>query len=545
MTLRLAIAALLAMAAASGCTSLQDDTISLIAQKPVLSRWPFRRSPQPTAAYLDRSGPSYRPHGPETKLHQAGDDELLTSLPADLREQVESHLTNVTAEERQRLLKFLATVDHAKIPALLEARRKQAPPPAASETPEVVTAAALGEPTFELDAQPAPDQGVELAAAEIPASTLPAAPIARPKRNPLIEIQGVEFEDAPPAIEENITPTAAAAIEQQSEPGPVITPQNAGSPSAPPSTNPLTRLKEWTTIRKPDSTPAASPLPVQTAQAPTDPLSLQSLSRRLLGASKTEAASLPLDDLPPVVGESPHLHEGLQRLIALMEAETARLKPGASFAEREEYVRRHAELRMLLLMSRRPTLALQAIPDVEPETQEFWTSLIWSMSNYFDNETIVDPAERAAAALDRLRAAEQFLQTTARLELNSLAFCDKIDGFGSYHPFEQNLFRPGQEVLLYAEVRNFKTEVTPAGRYRSSLRSTIEIVKAGGDGELVERRHLNSTEDQSRSPRTDYFHSYKLDLPPQLTPGTYALKLTLEDELSGKIGAASIDFLVR
>jgi hypothetical protein len=100
-------------------------------------------------------------------------------------------------------------------------------------------------------------------------------------------------------------------------------------------------------------------------------------------------------------------------------------------------------------------------------------------------------------------------------------------------------------VLLYAEVRNFKMEVTSAGRYRTSLKSTIEIVKSGNDGELIERRHFDATEDQSRSPRSDYFHSYKLDLPPHLTPGNYSLKLTLEDELSGKIGASSIDFLVR
>jgi hypothetical protein len=228
-----------------------------------------------------------------------------------------------------------------------------------------------------------------------------------------------------------------------------------------------------------------------------------------------------------------------------MEAETARLKPGTSFAEREEYVRKHAELRMLLLMTRQPALALQAIPDVDPETQEFWTSLMWSMSDYFDNQSSVDPSERASAALERLRAADRHLQALARLELGSLTFCEKIDGFGSYQPFERTVFRPGQPVLLYAEVRNFKTEITAAGRYRTSLKSTMEIVRSGGDGELIERRRFESTEDQSRSPRVDYFHSYKLDLPLHLTPGSYTLKLTLEDELSGKIGSSSIDFLVR
>ncbi len=70
-------------------------------------------------------------------------------------------------------------------------------------------------------------------------------------------------------------------------------------------------------------------------------------------------------------------------------------------------------------------------------------------------------------------------------------------------------------------------------------------MRAGEGGELIERRQFESTEDQSRSPRTDYFHSYKLDLPLHMTPGTYTLRLTLEDELSTKIGASTIDFLVR
>jgi hypothetical protein len=562
---RLAIAALLAVAAASGCSSLQDNTISLVAQKPGLSRWPFKKTPPAQAnekVYL-HDGPSTPPHGRETQLPSARGELFLHSLSVDLRERIEADLADATPEERQRLLAYLATVDRDRIPALLEARRKQAAAPAASESPKVISAAALGTPEFELAADEVADQRVEPASAHVVARSAdlvqsaaldtvavqPAsAPVPRPRRNPLIEIQGVEFEDSTQAEVPKVTPATSMSLEQQIEAAPSITPGPV-SPATPPSTNPLAKLKEWTTIRKADPnavpTPAAQPTHPQPTQVPSDPLSLQGLSRRLRGAPKIETASLPLEDLPTIAGESPHLHEGLQRLIALMEAETARLKPGTSFAEREEYVRRHAELRMLLLMSRQPALALQAIPDVEPETQEFWTSLMWSMSSYFDNQSNVDPAERAATALDRLRAAEQHLQTTARLELKSLAFCDKIDGFGSYHPFEQDVFRAGQPVLLYAEVRNFKTDVTAAGRYRTSLKSTIEIVRSGVDGELIERRHFDSTEDQSRSPRTDYFHSYKLDLPLHLTPGTYSLKLTLEDELSGKIGASNIDFLVR
>jgi hypothetical protein len=394
-----------------------------------------------------------------------------------------------------------------------------------------------------------------------------AAPIPRPRHNPLIEIQGVEFEDASPAAPSStaadtsrlnplkeVVPAAGEQLEPpvvapaRDERGPTLT--GSLEPSEPAqstsTTSPLARLKEWTSIRKPEPATSSPEPPIQTAQVTADAssLSLQSLGRRLRGTVPRPDA-IAAESHPSSHGESPHLQETIQRLIALMEAETARLKPGTSFAEREEYIRCHAELRMLYLMSRQPTLALQAIPETDADTQEFWTSMMWSMSSYFDGQSMADPSDRAAATLDRLRAAEQFLQTSARLELRSLAFCDKIEGFGAYHPFENQVFRPGQEVLLYAEVRNFKTDITAAGRYRTSLKSTIEILKAGDDGELIERRHFSSTEDQSRSPRTDYFHSYKLDLPLHLTPGSYLLRLTLEDELSGKIGTSTIDFLVR
>ncbi|QDT52289.1 hypothetical protein Pan44_02980 [Caulifigura coniformis] len=554
MVMRLILAAL-ALGIASGCTSVSETPISLVAQKPALNRWPFKRTP-PAAKYLDDRSDKH-PAGAVIQLPQKR-DEFLQSLPADLREQVEAELVGASDEERQRLLAYFATVEPAKLPALLETLRQQRSASQAVEAPKVVTAAAEGKPVFERDDDAIPDRQVEPATAETTATGIVAPPIARPRRNPLIEIQGVEFDDAPEEKLPEVTPATSSSLEGQTEPAlepsfpaPPVAPQPTtpepviSSPTAP---GPLTRLKEWTSIRKPDPATANGEPPVQTAQAPTDPsaLSLQGLSRRLRGAPppRTETASLPVDPLL-TVGGSPHLQEGLERLIALMEAETARLKPGTSFTDREEYVRRHAELRMLYLMSRQPTLALQAIPEVDPETQEFWTSLTWSLSNYFDNQSIVDPADRAAATLERLRAAEHYLQTMARLEIRSLEFCDKIDGFGAYHPFEQDVFRPGQPVLLYAEVRNFKTDVTSAGRYRTALKSTIEIIKAGPESELIERRQFESTEDQSRSPRSDYFHSYKLDLPLHLTPGNFTLRLTLEDELSGKIGVSSIEFVVR
>lgn len=553
---RVIIAALLAIAPACGCASLSEESVSLVAQKPVRGGWPWKRT-QPVRVRSEgfsETASRAKSSASESLSKAKADpssDRFLIALPDELRSRIETELAEATREERQRLLAYFATVEPSRIPSMLDARRKQLTPAPTAQPSEVVTAAATGTPTFELSADDLADGQVQPASAQSADPPPTVAPIARPRRNPLIEIQGVEFDDSAAPSTPDVVAAAreqpAAEIEQSPEASPFfespIPSEVTPPPAAPTTSNPLARLKEWTTIRKPE--PATTEPPAQTAQVPTD-LSLQGLGRRLRGSgTKLETASLPQDPPPLASGESPHLQEGIQRLISLMEAETARLNPGTSFAQREEYVRRHAELRMLYLMSRQPTLALQAIPEADVETQEFWTSMMWSLSNYFDNDSIADPTERAAQSLDRLRAAEQHLQATARLELRSLAFCDKIEGFGAYHPFENDVFRPGQPVLLYAEVRNFKTDVTAAGRYRTSLKSTIEIIKSGDESELIERRHFESTEDQSRSPRTDYFHSYKLDLPLHITPGSYALRLSLEDELSGKIGTSTVEFLVR
>ena len=104
--------------------------------------------------------------------------------------------------------------------------------------------------------------------------------------------------------------------------------------------------------------------------------------------------------------------------------------------------------------------AQQAIAGVDADTQEFWTRTMWGLSNYFESASLSDPTERATRALDQLQIALQHLRSAARLEIANLAFCDKIDGFGVYHTFDQDIFRPGQIVLLYAEVRNFKPKAT-------------------------------------------------------------------------------------
>lgn len=170
---------------------------------------------------------------------------------------------------------------------------------------------------------------------------------------------------------------------------------------------------------------------------------------------------------------------------------------------------------------------------------------VWALNDYFDQSRLPDRSDRATQTVAQLRTAIRKLQEQARLELRNVTFCHKIASYGNYERFERDEFNPGQPVLLYAEVANFTSETTAEGQYRTVLQSTIEIYKAGREGDLVERLTFPATEDLCRNYRQDYFHSYEFTIPARIALGPHVLKLTVEDQLSRKLATYSVNFTVK
>ena len=234
----------------------------------------------------------------------------------------------------------------------------------------------------------------------------------------------------------------------------------------------------------------------------------------------------------------------LQKLISAAESELAHLGPGTTEAQRQLYIQKHIDLRMLYMLADQQQNALRPIPVLDAADQEFWQQMFWSMASYFDTEKMPDSTERATETIDQLRAAIQRLQEKAGLQLRNVSFCQKITSFGDYERFQRDTFSPGQPVLVYAEIVNFKSEPTASGKYRTLLKSSVEIYKAGPQGELVDRETFRPTEDLCQNYRSDYFHSYKFDIPQRLSLGPHVLKLTIEDLLSHKVATYSLNFTV-
>ncbi len=235
----------------------------------------------------------------------------------------------------------------------------------------------------------------------------------------------------------------------------------------------------------------------------------------------------------------------LDRLIVQTTAETAAMIPGESEAERHAYLQKHVQLRLLYLISGQMERALQPVPGVDPSDQEFWQQMLWGVANYFDVQGMPDSAERATQTITQLQAAAGRLQEKARLELHNVAFCHKITSYGNYQRFKRDEFTPGQPVLLYAEVTNFKSEPTADGQFRTLMKSSIEVLDGTARTRVIDSIPFAPSEDRCRNHRRDYFHSYEFTIPPGINPGPHVLRLTVEDQLGKKSSVTTLNFTVQ
>jgi hypothetical protein len=233
----------------------------------------------------------------------------------------------------------------------------------------------------------------------------------------------------------------------------------------------------------------------------------------------------------------------LDRLIGIVEQDVARVAVPTTAEGRHAQLRQQLYLRMLYLMANRPERALTAIPGLDPVDQEFCQQVLWGLANYLDVEHMPRSADRAGQAISQLNTAVRRLREVADLEIRSVGFCQRILDFGIYERFPRDEFSPGQEVLVYAEIDNYRSDPTLDGRYRTVLRSTLEILSP--TGEVRWKRDFPATEDLCRAPRRDYFHNYQFAIPDKLPLGPHRLKLTIFDELSGKMSSYTANVVVK
>jgi hypothetical protein len=245
---------------------------------------------------------------------------------------------------------------------------------------------------------------------------------------------------------------------------------------------------------------------------------------------------------PTTYERAPELPKSFeQRLYELIVELESPAAPGES-TDATDAIAREVHLRLLYLIAGRREDALRPINGMEPARQEFWSRELYGLGALFDAQRIPDNQVRAAEAALHLSDATARLRDAAALVVRSMAFCTEVHSYGVYKPFEQYTFQPGQEVLLYAEIENFKSELSPDG-FRTALVSRYQIIDK--QGQQIEEHDFGSTEEVCRQRRRDFFIRYQFTLPTRLYDGGYTLKLTIEDTLGQKIGQSSIDFTIK
>lgn len=283
----------------------------------------------------------------------------------------------------------------------------------------------------------------------------------------------------------------------------------------------------------------------------TDPFGL--LTEREEPTETTEAGPEVMADLPSAVEADaggtdrgiPSLPSTtLEQCIAELEEEL-RQWPGAGDgrpARAAEWRRRQTDLRMLYAIAGRTAESVRIIDSLPAEEQEFWQAMMMATNHYRRADDQVPRAEQLAEVVSQVRTAARHLQPLAKLDLYRLQFCSRIDGFGNVTEFPTSDFEPGQRLLLYAGLRNFRSERTSEGRYRTEFAAVIEFLREE-DGEVVETIRLPEIPDECDEERTDYFQSFELTAP--ALEGTWFVRIRISDQLGRQTAESQLKLTIR
>ena len=194
------------------------------------------------------------------------------------------------------------------------------------------------------------------------------------------------------------------------------------------------------------------------------------------------------------------------------------------------------ELRLLQLAIGDEEAARTPSEDASSETAELLCRLIEAI--IATRDALEHPVTASEAALGAVEALRTPLQEQADLQIPTVALCTRVQTFGVYDEMPSGALvanRPNR-AIVYIEIGNFLSEQTDDGRYRTMLSDELEILTP--DGRSVWHKEEPSIVDLSRRRRHDFFLAQIIDLPNTLGPGEYVLKVSMQDDLSGKSNQA-------
>lgn len=364
----------------------------------------------------------------------------------------------------------------------------------------------------------------------------------RPKDLPATPLAAV-----PPHLRKHKSLPAPIPIETQRSGEPIAitlppqaaTPPTVASPAPAAASGPAT--PPAATAAAPPAAPTASVTPgpgPNTVQ--TEPVVAVASAASPEPAGKIAAAAASGED------RAAKIDRAQAQLIADLDAEIRQRR--SQNATDEALPRLEQQLRLLYLAANRLDDAVTSVESLDEPQREAFKNAMFGLGVWMSPDEARRAPLRSAKVLRSLRDATTELAAASKLELRTLAFCERVEQFGWFTEFSRNEFRPKQQVILYVEIENFAAE-KKGSTYETELQGSYQIFDEGG--RIVAERQLPLDRETCRNYRRDYFLAYPMYMPDAIDPGRYRLELTIEDlKASGdyqgrKFGEGMIEFTIR
>ena len=212
-------------------------------------------------------------------------------------------------------------------------------------------------------------------------------------------------------------------------------------------------------------------------------------------------------------------------------------------AEQTDDFATHWQLRLLTLAMEREGDSAQAVVELAGMDGRLLSALTTAAAAV--RRAARNPRMVGQELIEDAASISRVLSEMADLTVTNTAFCKQVVTFGVYDEMAPSAFLAGRPIstIVYCEVRNFWSEPTPDGGYRTHLGTYLELLTADGE-DTGWRQDDPEIVDRCRQRRSDFFLAKLITLPPTLPAGDYVMKVRVTDQLSGTFGASELRFTV-
>ncbi len=220
-----------------------------------------------------------------------------------------------------------------------------------------------------------------------------------------------------------------------------------------------------------------------------------------------------------------------------IEREIERLE--AQVAQEPNDIDHQVRLRYLYLAEGMTEKALALPENMNPDQAVLLMKIV--RSAIATQKVMHDPTAVSGETVEAVQDLQEWLVSNADLEIPRVVLCTSIHSYGRYETIPDGFFASGKanRAFLYCEVKNFATESTSDGKYRTRIAHRLELLTPQGHSVWKDPDEMEVV-DICLNKRTDFFFNRLVQLPLGINPGDYVLKVTVEDKVKSRVDEASL-----